>query len=228
MSAGPRIPLARALAAAEMAMRLWGMAAPACAVVGSARRGKAEVGDIELIAPVPEVLTREYDAFEEPEPVTEANDPLYAIIAASVRHEPDLFNPNPPQPVARAIEGLKPGFLAAKLEVRLAAPPAVTVPVQVYRYTPTNRGWCELMRTGPSEFGQEFLYRWKQRYGITGEGRASIDGHLVDAHRVRVPVPTEADCFRLSGMPFIPPEEREAFAATAAQRRARETRETFR
>lgn len=228
MSTGPRIPLARALAAAQMAMQLWGMTAPSCAIVGSVRRRKADVGDLELIAPVPEVMSRPIDPFHEPEEVTELNDPLFARIAASVRHEPDLFNPNPPPPVAKAIEGLKPGFLACKLEVRLTAAPAVIVPVQIFRYTPVNRGWCELMRTGPSDFGQDFLVRWKQRYGIVGEGKASIEGHLVDSYRRRVPTPTEDDCFRLAGMAFIPPEEREEYAAQALRRREKERAELMR
>ncbi|MCC6295423.1 MAG: hypothetical protein IT469_01810 [Pseudomonadales bacterium] len=228
MSAGPRIPLARALAAAQMAMRLWGMAAPACAIVGSVRRRRTEVGDIEIIAPLPEVMSRPVDPFAEPEPVTEDNDHLFARIAATTRQEPDLFNPSPPPPLARVVRGLEPGFLACSLELKLAHAPAVAIPVQIYRYTPANRGWCELMRTGPTDFGMDFLVRWKARFGIAGEGKGSIDGHLVDSHQVRVPTPTEDDCFRLCGMAFIPPEERDEHAASAGRRRAAENREVFR
>lgn len=228
MSTGPRIPLARAVAAAQMAMQAWGMQSPACAIVGSVRRRRAEVGDLEITAPVPEVMLKALDPFADPEPVTEDNDPLFARIASTTRNEPTLFNPTPPAPLARVVRGLEPGFLACSLELRLTHAPSVTVPVQIYRYFPANRGWCQLMRTGPTEFGMDFLVRWKARFGIAGEGKASIDGHLVDSYRARVPTPAEEDCFRLCGLAFVPPEERDEFAANASKRRASENREVFR
>lgn len=234
MSDGPRIPLARAVAAAQMVMQLWGMTAPGCAIVGSVRRRKPDVGDLELIAPLPEAACRGFDPFEPaeaPTKVGEDEDELYRKIRASTDGEPDLFNPSKPPPVARALEGLKPGFLMCSLVVRLAAPPAVEIPVQVFRYTPGdkgNRGWCELMRTGPGDFGRQFLVDWKKSFNINPDNRASKDGFLVDPHGVRIPTPTEEDCFQLCRRAFVPPEERDEHARRIAAREAREERELWR
>lgn len=238
MSVGLRIPLGRADAVAAAIMRLWDMNAPACAVVGSVRRRKAEVGDIELIAPLPEVCTRPIDPLgPKPEKPTDATDPLYARMLATTGADAGLFEPDPPPPVARAVEGLKPGFLAASLEVNIAgiAGPAdgaaMPIPVQVYRYTPGergNRGWIELMRTGPREFGIWFLTQWKAAQECTGDRRGSIDGWLVDRYGVRVPTPSEDDCFRLIRRAFVPPEERQAFVEAEERRAARERERSLR
>lgn len=236
MSDGPRIPLARAVQAAAMVMQLWGMAAPSCAVVGSVRRRKADVGDLELIAPLPEAAcAAAFDPFDPQAGKVEAgDDELYRRIFASADGQPDLFNPSKPPPIARAIEGLKPGFRMCSLAVRLSGggvAPAVEIPVQVFRYTPGdkgNRGWCELMRTGPGEFGQQFLVDWKRSFGIQGDNRASKDGFLVDPHGVRIPTPTEEDCFRLCRRAFVPPEERDEHAARAQRAAEREQKEIWR
>lgn len=238
MSTGPRIPLARAEAVASTVMELWRMRAPACAVVGSVRRRKVDVGDIELIAPLPDCLCQELDPFKpEPPPATAETDPLFSMIRSTCGKAPDLFDPNPPPPVARAVEGLKPGFLAASLEVNIAGAvvgaggEALPVNVQVFRYTPGDRGsrgWCELMRTGPQDFGIWFLMQWKERMQIRAGGRGSIEGWLVDPHGKRVPTPDEEACFRLIQRPFVPPEEREEFAARASRQWARERDEVMR
>lgn len=251
MSTGPRIPLARAVAAAQAVMALWGMTAPSCQIVGSVRRRKPDVGDIEIIAPLPEL--EPFDPFdprpaEETRRITEEEDDLYRRIRATTESEPDLFNPNPPPPKARALEGLRPGFLETTLEVMLtnilpaptSVPPSSTsasssegcpVKIQIFRYTPGdkgNRGWVELRTTGPREFGIDFLVGWKKRYGIVGDGKASIDGHLVDSYKRRVPVPTEDDCFRIVGRGPIPPEQRDEYAARAAAINASEREQVMR
>jgi hypothetical protein len=43
------------------------------------------------------------------------------------------------------------------------------IPVQVHRYDPGNRGWLEIMKTGPVEFNKLFLWRWKQRWDLVRE-----------------------------------------------------------
>ncbi len=78
-------------------------------------------------------------------------------------------------------------------------------------------GW-----SGPSEFGQWFLGRWKERMGIpVGDPsrKASIDGYMVNAGGTIVPVASEEDAFRLIGANFVPPERRDAMVEAMAARR---------
>lgn len=201
MSTGPRIALDQAR---DFAMQLgarWQF--PHLArlgpvwVVGSIRRERSTVGDIEFLVP------------HEPKD----NDTLYDWIARTLcmPGEGDSIFGAPQDHIGRPVEGFKRGFLAADFEIRMRD---LLVPVQVFRYTPANRGWQLLMRTGPSEFGQYFLGKWKDAFGIPKgvEGaKASIDGHLVDRHGIVVPVESEEDCFAKAGMAFVPPLQREAW-----------------
>jgi len=217
MSTGVRIPLATADHLAESLMARWKMAAPACGVVGSVRRRKPDVGDLELIAPLP--------------PEGAKFDPLYESIADSLGLRRGLFTPEIPA-IGEAVEGVKPGFKAASLrvQIRLGECQEELFGVQVFRYTPENCGWQWLMRTGPDDFGKWFLWQWKQVYGIpTGdEHKASQDGHLIDGNKVVVPVPTEDDCFRCIRRPFVPPEERTAFVEAERARFRRSSSEALR
>lgn len=198
MSAGPRLQLEHADAAAAFVMRAWGLEPPAAMVVGSVRRREPDVGDLEIIAPV-----------GEPTPLF-GGDPLYERITAcvgSARAE-DM-------PEVLPLRGLNPGFKAASMTVSLyalAERRTLHLPVQIYRYDRGNRGWIELMRTGPAEFGRWFLAEWKRRHRIPTDGNGSIDGWLVDANGERVVTETEGDCFREMGLPVCPPERRRAFA----------------
>jgi hypothetical protein len=234
MSTGPRIKLADANRLCSDLFNIWGLD-DRCVVVGSVRRGLPDVGDIEIIVPVQEVKQRGDDQF----------DYLFNRINASMSNpwtdpkarERSMFDPEPmsgsvvePDPgqiVGRAVRGLKPGFLAANLELM---PTGLVVPCQLYRYTESNRGWIELMRTGPAEFGQRFLVNWKRRYGIPfGEDHpASIEGHLVNREGQRVHTPTEAACFDLCGMKYIEPAERDQWVLTQQRLAAHERRGALR
>lgn len=180
-------------------MQRWKMPAHVCMIVGSVRRRKPDVGDLELIAPLP------------PEP--KKSDTLYETIAESMGvSRGGLFAPKV-TPIGEVVQGLKPGFLSASLRVNARFNDAEQlVGVQVFRYTAVNRGWATLMRTGPDEFGKWFLWKWKQQFGIPEGRQASIDGNLVDAAGNVVPVDDEEACFRLIRKEFIPPEQRAEFA----------------
>lgn len=202
MSAGTRLRLDQAERVAAHLFEAWHLSPRECFVVGSVRRRKPDVGDLELLVP-----------FE-----PKASDTLCKVIEATMEPASDgLFgvSANKDQYLGRVERGLKPGFLAASLIMR---PWGNEIPVQVFRYEPENLGWKMLEYTGPRDFGVWFLGRWKRAWGIpTGqEGRqASVDGHLVDGQGRRVAVPSEADAFRIIQSAFIAPEEREAFAAKA-------------
>lgn len=220
MSVGPRIPLARATAAAEVLFREWKMPVPACEVVGSVRRRKPDVGDLELLAPLPA-----------PPADPKRDDALYEHILATCNGQPQALFGEPRPQFTEVVGGLKRGFLCASLKVQLrlglADEEASVVPVQIFRYTPENRGWQQLMRTGPREMGIWFLQEWKRVFGIQG-GPASIDGHLVDSWSKRVPVEDEQACFRLIRHEPIPPEQRDGFVAHLEAQRLRGEREALR
>lgn len=215
MSSGPRLPLPAADTLAAKLMARWKMAAPHCGVVGSVRRRKPDVGDLELIAPLP--------------PEGFKDDPLYQAIAESVGALGGLFAPEV-QPIGKAVEGLKPGFKACALQIqiRLGEQQEEMCGVQVFRYTPKNCGWQWLMRTGPDDFGKWFLWQWKQVFAIPEGRAASVDGHLVDANGIVVPVEDEEACFRIIRRPFVPPEQRAGFVEAERARYAQRNREALR
>ena len=198
MSTGPRIPLADAQKLAAWLFNRWGLDAKVCFTVGSVRRQRETVGDLEIIAPLR----------------PKQDDPEYDRIAASMDGyaRQSMFDAPAGPTIGRAIRGLSPGFNAACLEIDTNR--AGAFPVQVYRYTPANFGWIMLMRTGPRDFGEWFLGRWKDSHGISrGDPRfrGSIDGHLVDASCKVVPVRTEEEAFARIGVKFVPPERRSAY-----------------
>lgn len=193
MSTGPRIPVAVAFAKARCLMAKWGMAEGPCAIVGSLRRGRDSVGDIDLIAPMP----------------TSQRDDLYETIAATM-HTEGLFADDGTTKIGRAIRGLKPGFRSCELIVKSKS--CGEIPVQIGRFDAGdkgNRGWIEIIRTGPAEFGQWFLAKWKTRWDIPRERQGSEEGYLLDIAGRKVATPTERTCFDLMAMPYIPPEARE-------------------
>lgn len=206
MSTGTRITLEQADRVAAALFARWKFPpGDTCAVVGSVRRRKPDVGDLEMIAP-----------WCEP-----AKDWVYRGIAESMQAEGIFAGSESERPVGFPLEGLKPGFRACSLSISMvdsqSGEPA-TLKVQVFRYEPGergNRGWIELMRTGPPEFGRWFLGRWKKAFDIPfGEaGKASDKGYLVDRHLKPVFTPTEQDCFRILRLPHVAPEQREEFVS---------------
>lgn len=211
MSTGARFSWSDADSIASAACRCWGLD-PGASIVGSLRRHRDEVGDIELIAPMEK----------------EHGDRLFAAINGTMANPYSdqaaaLFNPVvvPSEPMGRSLRGLKPGFAAASLV--LTPWTGVEIACQVYRYTPRNAGWVQLMRTGPREFGMWFLGRWKRAKGIpigVDDRPACVENHLVDAGGNIVAVPTEADAFFQVGSAVIEPSMRDAFMESRSKKGA--------
>lgn len=223
MSQGAPIQLATAEALFEQLVTLWELG-PSVVVVGSVRRRRPEVHDLELLAP-----------WEAPK-----HDTLCSRITRTM--EPEIAGGLFGVPAERVVvsgyigrieRGLKPGFLSASLILRPwagVADPAWQsreVAVQVNRCHETNRGWTLLRCTGPAEFGRTFLWKWKQHWRIPDSQEASIDGHLVDARGAVIPTPTEEDAFKLCGMEPIAPELRDAYVARDKSVRAGGDKSTF-
>lgn len=227
MSTGPRITLeqAEAFVLALFQRRLGyasieDAAAQGVEVVGSIRRRRPDIGDIEIIAPMPRAAN--------PERVQSSEDRLFRELNLCVSNpwvdgSGSLFaeRPDVSRAFGVAVRGLKPGFKAASLQLRAYG---VEVGLDVFRYDPLNAGWVKLCRTGPSEFGQWFLGRWKERMGIpVGDPsrKASIDGYLVDSRGQIVPVGSEDEAFKLIGANFVWPDRRDAMVEAMNQRRER-------
>lgn len=209
MSAGPRVPWATASEIIRWLGDVWPSLRAGSHVVGSYRRLKPDVGDIEVILPA---ASREHD------PVYDAIAPTMRGYVPAGLHELGLGRG---ATVGEPVKGLRPGFREASLLIDVPASiwggEGGRIPVQVYRYTPENMGWIMLMRTGPSEFGQWFLWKWKRYWGIPPGGKASVDGHLVDGSGKVIPVRSETYCFISIGMSsVIPPQDRDRFVASRA------------
>lgn len=204
MSSSKRIQISVARQLAGDLFHRWGMSAATCMIVGSVRRDCPDVGDLEFTAPLPSG-----DA-----------DPLFDRISATLipTEGLGLFDGADPEPsrIGWANRGFKSGFAAASLTVKHRI--IGEIAVEVYRYTPGdegNRGWVEIMRTGPRDFCTYFLDRWKTRHGIARSQHALVENQLRDMHGYVIPVPTEARAFELAGMDWIDPTRRGAVAESA-------------
>lgn len=192
MSEGQRIKLADAERIAGEVEALLGMRHPECSVVGSVRRKREDVGDIEMIAPMPSTSS-----------VGIPTDYLrMSIMQHFAKADPDSVFPAGDT----IISGAGKGFRMASLIYK-------STKVQIFRYDPGangNRGWIELMRTGPAEYSERILKQWKFVCGTKNTPSfGSIEGHFVDERGVRVPTPTERAVYELVGLPFTEPENRQ-------------------
>jgi len=189
------LPLDVARRAAE---RLVTALAPACArieIAGSIRRGKPQVGDIELVAIPSVVHAVQRDLFGEVVTV-QARDLLgerleeLAQLRAISRTPPD---------------GARPAWGERMRKFWLAAGGQVAQ-VDLFLATPENWGAIYCIRTGPAAFSQALVTHLKLRTPYRQQDGALV----VEATGELVPVPEEADYFRLAGVPVIPPAERTA------------------
>lgn len=208
MSIGDRIPLDKAKTAAAWLCQRWGVHPPDCAVVGSIRRGAPTCGDIDLLAPIPEHGKPDhlYQNIAWTMGVKQDGEDKASLFGAPER-EP---NKNPMK--GEVLNGLRPYFKGCA--VRLANPSTGrSMQVNVGRYVPGskgNRGWKELMMTGPQEFGIDVLAAWKRVCGTEGTPKpGSIDGFLCDGMGNIRATPTEVHVFYLARMIALPPERRD-------------------
>lgn len=169
-------------------------------IMGSIRRGCGSVGDIDLVAPWP----GEGAAMH-------LRDPLCSAILRNFQEQDKPgFLPRPVVSGAMGKVGLgvKPGFKWCQLMAWFGD---IELEVQIHRYVDGprgNRGWIEIMRTGPEEYSTGFLSRWKSSQGIQMVNKGSVGGFLVDRMGVPVATPTEEVAFERAGLKFVPPEKR--------------------
>jgi hypothetical protein len=204
VSSSRRIQIGIARQLAGDLFNRWGMSPATCMIVGSVRRNCPDVGDLEFTAPLPAG-----DA-----------DPLYDKISGTLipTEGLGLFDCADAEPsrIGWANRGFKPGFAAASITVKHRI--IGMIAVEIYRYTggdQGNRGWVEIMRTGPRDFCTYFLDRWKTRHGIARDKHALVENQLRDMHGYVIPVPTEARAFELAGMDWVEPDRRGIVAEAA-------------
>lgn len=218
MSTGERIPLAVATQSAAILSDRWGLR-PALGeiVVGSVRRQRPDVADLEFVAIQPAGdKDRLFDQLED-----EAGG-----------RAGSLFCEDKPRMI-EVVQGLNHRFLHARIRVRLVinGTPFV-IPVEIYRFVVlpemTNQGWVTLLRTGPTDFGIAFLAQWHAHQSIPGGLQASKGGWLVDAAGKPVSVATEAQAFEGAGMPNVTPVVRQEWIDYRVRMSRAERRELLR
>lgn len=221
MSAGVRLSNEWALGAARVLFERWDMHPSSCAIVGSVRRRLPEIGDLDLIAPLPELRQRDtlFESIDLTVIKPAAKAALWEIGGREQRFVEVKSGHN------RYFKSLS---VIAHLEATNERGELQTypIPVQVSRYTRDNRGWMELYKTGPREFGVWYLLRWKEIHGIPDRQAASVHNHLRGADGVTViPLESENDCFRVLGITPVPPQERAEYAAAGLRRYSKEQME---
>lgn len=190
MSTGTRLSLTQArAAAAELVMALH----PACErieVAGSIRRGKADVGDIELVA-VPRLVSAPEGLFGE----MRAN-----LLTERVDHIIDTgsgFLANHPTDRKR-------GERYSKLWMALRG-----IQVDLFSAAWDTFGLILLIRTGPADYSQRFVTKLRGRglhvaKGELHRGSLGCGAYVCEV----VPTPYESDVYSAAGWDFVEPEDR--------------------
>ena len=186
------------------------------AIVGSIRRKREEVGDIELLVE-PVMRTQQGDLFTQG-----ARPDIQAVVDALLSEDRD-----------RAV--LKGGDRYVKM--RLAGEGRRedhTTMDLFFCHPPASWGALKVIRTGPSDLGRILVTMlrekgWRQHKGAVwcpahkvpppfaggSEPNTQIDGRAF----VRIPTPEEEDVFEAVGLEYVPPERRDDLAENLQQRR---------
>lgn len=154
-------------------------------IAGSIRRGKAQVGDIELVA-IPKLGM---NLFDEPDP--EAPTELDKVLARLMRFDQ-----------LRPAERMGPRYKSFWVDW---GPEPIKLDLFVVR-PPAQWGYIFAIRTGPKEFSKWAVTTRRKAGGLPSHLRVK-DGAVWDGERV-VPMPEEEDFLRLIGMKGVAPGER--------------------
>ena len=184
MTAKSRHPLDLAEVTAAVLVKLLAPACERIEVAGSVRRGRLDVGDIELLA-VPSPGQR--DLFGRPVAKESLLDQrcLELVQGGHLDYRPNRLGHRTFGPLN-------------KLMVHCAT----GIPVDILSATPENWGMALLVRTGPAEFNKKVMARFLS-LGMEGHayGGVTKDGKAFAC-------PTEEDVFDLLGWEYQWPESR--------------------
>lgn len=190
MTTKTRIPRQHALEVAHEAIALLAPACERIEIAGSLRRGRPDVGDVELVA-VPKTHAEPADLFgERTREVDELHDLAAQLLAAgTLAHRPDARSR-----IAFGGRFKRLTFRGVALDLFAVREPAV------------SWGVIFLLRTGPAAFSKRLV---TPRYyaGALPLGYRVKDGALWNGGEL-VPTPEEADYFAALQAPYLRPEQR--------------------
>lgn len=182
MSEGKRMPLAQAKGVAEWVVHRLADSVVRCEIAGSVRRGKADVGDIELVC-IPRFQETDVNLFGK----TQQASLLDARILLTG------------WPIMKGGDKYKQIMVLERYTVDLFIQP-----------DPATWGVNFALRTGSADFAR-WLVTPRAKGGALPFGMYVQAARLWQAGSVLpLETPEEADFFRLSGLPWIEPAERES------------------
>lgn len=211
MSAGERVPLEFATSVATSVVLWLGAACERIEVAGSIRRGRADIGDIEILA-IPKTRHQVVGLFDEAggEPIDCLQEALAdllrrGMIAKRVTNGRTAWGPKSKRLLWRVPPDLVDGR---------ALPPswAAGAPVDLWSALPTTFGAHMAIRTGPAPWAKWLVTR-RNAGGLCPDDMEFKDGAVwryEGLHRRFVPTPDEETLFRELGLDFVPPSERVA------------------
>ena len=186
MNTKNRYPLALAEVTGQTLVDLLAPACQRIEVAGSIRRGRQDVGDIELLC-VPRFEVRR-DLFGQP---VERVSLLDRRCRELVRSGHLDYRPN------------KAGALTFGPMNKLMLHPGTGIPVDLFTATAENWGMFLFVRTGPAGFIRQAMGRFRA-LGMAGHAY----GGVTTARGEVVNCPAEEDVFNLLGWDWQPPEAR--------------------
>jgi DNA polymerase/3'-5' exonuclease PolX len=189
------MPILEAIAVAHDVMSLLFPVVERIDIVGSIRRGKDEVGDVELLY-VPKLVPKR-NMFDE----IEGHQNLAYELLAELRQRGTF--------VDRLDKNDRPAFGPRFQRLLFSG-----VPLDLFAcLAPAQYGVHQLIRTGSAEFSQKMVTPQAQG-GALPMGMRVQDAQLIDRGEALV-TPNEETFFAQVGMPFVDPAHREAWPTRA-------------
>ena len=187
MTEKQRFPLARARSVAAALQLAFSPYVERIEIAGSIRRGREDVGDIELLY-VPRLSEPPADLFGTP--VGEPEDALDGAMNRQMKMGEMAKRPN------------KDGHFTYGPKNKLLIHRASGIPVDLFRTDQANWGMAMVVRTGPAAFNVQLMARFKT-LGMAGHAYAGVtyNGAEVDC-------PTEREVFRHAQWDYLEPQER--------------------
>jgi DNA polymerase/3'-5' exonuclease PolX len=176
--------------AQRLAQRIKSELSSACEaieIVGSVRRGKPQVGDLELLA-IPRFGEAPRDLFGRP-----------------TEQPPDRLDQKLRQLLQKGRLRTGPRYGPQWKSLEVARWPGLML--ELYSCDRENWGVQMAIRTGPAEFSKA-LVTAREWGGYLPAGHQITGGFRLHRHGELVPCETEADFFEAMGMAWIEPEER--------------------